>query len=97
MKPGDVYRRAAEFLESQPPDESMGMCDAVDEILVKNGATVRQRIAACMALRIFSRIETPMPALVRWGDEWSDDPRERQNCRVLALLFAAAMTDKGDL
>lgn len=93
MKPGDVYRRAAEFLESQLPDE--GMCDAVDEILAKNGATHSHRIAACRALLIFSR--TVKPYRIWWGCEWSDDLQERRNCRVLALLFAAAMADKGDL
>jgi len=93
MKPGDVYRRAAEFLESQPL--GMGMCDAVDEILVKNGAMHSHRAAACRALLIFSR--TVKPYRIWWGCEWSDDLQERQNCRVLALLFAAAMAYAGDL
>ena len=95
MKPGDVYRRAAEFLESQPPYESMGMCDAIDEVLAKNGAMIPSyRIAVCRALLIFSR--TVKPYRIWWGCEWSDDLQERQNCRVLALLFAAAMADAGD-
>lgn len=95
MRRGDVYRRAAEFLESQPPHESMGMCDAVDKILAKNDAMFSLRAAARRALLIFSRTNS----LLRlwWGDEWSDDLQERQNCRVLALLFAAAMADTGDL
>ena len=94
MKPGDVYRRAAEFLESQPPDESMGRGEAIDEGLAKNGA-MHSRAAACRALLIFSR--TVKPYRIWWGCEWSDDLQERQNCRVLALLFAAAMADAGDL
>lgn len=94
MKPGDVYRRAAEFLESRPPDGGMGMCCAVDIILAAGGAMTSHRAAACSALEVFQ----PFPILMLyWGVQWSDDPQERRNCRVLALLFAAAMADAGDL
>ena len=46
----------------------------------------------------YFRIFSPLGAnnQQEWGRQWSDDFQELKDCRVLALLFMAAMVEAGD-
>ena len=90
-RPGDVYRRAAKWLAARPLDSGDGMCDAIGASAMPNDC-----LAACRKVQIFCR--SARPVLIWWGAEWSrDDLAKRRECRLLALCFAAAMADEGDL
>lgn len=69
-RPGDVYRRAARWLETQPPHHYTGMCEAV----LRAGGTLAQ----AEAIGVFKPDCLSSPW---WGTQWSDDLAERRGAR----------------
>ena len=63
------------------------------------------QIWTCNALECLGASPIPYAALFKpedehfdgsWGTRWSDSYEERQDCRILALCFMAAMVEAGD-
>lgn len=92
MKRGDIYRRAAKWLDRQPLDARVGMCEAIDSV-----HTDPESWWLDHNNKFGHRFSPTKVRSLWWGEQWSADIAERRNCRIIALLLAAAMADTGDL
>lgn len=100
-KASDVLRRAAEIMADPERVTRAGMCYAVLEACKSLGTTrdyACDYACACVALRYVQHFRPLGPSIARWGERWADFWHVGQTaaeaarpCRVLALLFAAAM------
>lgn len=95
MTKAEIYRKAAEWVETCPwADQEFG------------------GRPSCLALKDVGMVNNPAPwtpyhamfspgsdtdDCTAWGKEWSANYMDVRNCRVLALCFAAAMVEAGDL
>lgn len=81
-----VYREAAKWLHDNIRPMHYGACEAIWAVSTK-GLELDY---------LFERMFKPYGAhrLTFWGDKWGDNAQE---CRILALLFAAAMSETSDL
>lgn len=91
----NIYREAAKLANKarNSHDDGFYSCSAISH--VSNG-----KRWPCNDSRLYSNLFSPYenPATYdAWGAWWSESLVEVMNCRVLALLFAAAMRDTGDL
>ena len=79
MKDSEIYLRAAKLVSSGV--DTWASCSAVSEIAC--GFHVRKTPQSEKYAELFS----PKIPTFAWGEQWSNDLEERNNCRVLALLF----------
>ena len=86
----NIYHRAHDWLEEQHEKGNpfLGSCEA---IVLGEGWGDSPPPDVVQYANMFKPDDT---AKDFWGDEWGDD---MDNCRLLALAFAAAMRDAGDL
>ncbi len=96
MSKKDVFLRAAEFIDNGLTEAS---CDAIDHIAAGSPSFPSGSIQCPRdgASTPYADIFSPEPISYMWGDLWSDCRIERQQCRVLALLFAHWMRQTKDL
>ncbi len=87
MTKAEIYRKAAKQVAN---GDDYQMCYAIDDAAGNNEE----------ADSVFTPIFSPRQGMGNsesWGREFSADLPERKRCRVLALCFAAAMAEAGDL
>ena len=92
-----AYLKAAALLFKPEQRKYWGCCDVISQVVTGDA------VAACDEREAFERTFCPtLPAYFSyWGRHWSEDgsefSAETHRCRVLALCFAAAMAETGDL
>lgn len=83
MKSSQIYRKAAELVDSD-------QCEFSCSSITYQGRFHNER-------RIYIELFSPPRASYVWGDMWSKNPDKVKNCRVLALLLMAAISEsEGD-
>lgn len=110
MKLSTYLRLSAEVMHKARPSEQFGMCWAVwaaRNVAIKEGVTWAQ--AAKLNKRAHALLERFRPEgeylrfYAYWGNNWGVDyygwgfhPRRVKRCRVLFLLFLAAMEEANE-
>ena len=86
MNRAQIYRRAAEVMFYHTRGEDCA-CGAI--WFAQDDWSDKSNNAA-----VFGKVFGTVSNSVYWGKEWGENADE---CRVLALLFAAAMAEHGDI
>lgn len=90
MERAEIYRNAAMRIEN---DESEFSCLAVRDVI--NPLVASEHIPESVAYdNTFRPAKTENYA---WGTDWSMKEKRRKKIRILALCFAAAMAETGDI
>jgi hypothetical protein len=93
MKRSEIYREAAKNMRRGAHINDYviyGCCDAITAVVYDHGEAAED-FAEMFRPR---RNEAPdTHNLAYWGIGWSDDEDERNDCRILALLFMAAIAE----
>ena len=97
-----IYLDAAKLFEDgKVKDTGQGACSAIAEAMNPtihhSLAYDKERHAEKSPVHDFTAIFSPNDdARYYWGDGWGDTQEERNNARVVALCFMAAMVEAGD-
>ena len=91
----DIYLKAAEsmFLKLDVCERQTFSCRAIQIAVTGKGEGCVS--SPCIETAIYQELFSPEEIKdSHWGNAWGE---ERDECRVLALCFAAAMAETGDL
>lgn len=86
----NVYSRAAQYMANDEGYVEFS-CHAIDDVQDAMYSDARKNYCQMFkpSLRTYDEAQ--------WGDKWSESLFARRECRILALCFAAAMHETGDL
>lgn len=86
LRPG-IYRRAAEMIDSNSKRYTGFACHAILCVAVYAESGRSHKEAFTELFFPPKKIAKAYGREEAWGDLWGDTQQERQDCRVLALLF----------
>lgn len=100
MRDSELVVLAAELLEEYPLSMQIGACGAItflafEKVWPEAGFYSLEKAEKINLAIEFSRTFKPEDNWSAWwGEAWSDDPQERRDCRILALLLFAEMLEE---
>lgn len=83
----EIYRTAAERVCAE--ENYFSSCEAIAALVADGLFSIQVRRYDYLFRPYKNEKNNPL----YWGREWSDNDRERQECRVIALLFMAAIAE----
>lgn len=99
VKRAEIYRQAALLYENgKLGDAGRGSCSAICEAARPDLHHYAAYEDGCRGRLVsdYAAFFRPEIGVVYWGMHWGDSREERDDCRIIALCFMAAMIEAGD-